>query len=183
MLEDRSEFFRRAGWVALLTLATILGSFVFACATPFAALAAIGALFLPRRDAFFLLGINWLANQAIGYCFLHYPQTWDSFAWGAAIGIAALAATAVGCGAESLARRFGLATTIVAAFVSSFVAYEFCLFAATAVLPADGGFAASVILYVCEVNGLAFAGLLFLQGLGRTVGLASNRGVGVPSPA
>ena len=52
MPQDRNELFRRAGWVVLITLATILGSFIFACATPFAALAALAALFLPRRDTF-----------------------------------------------------------------------------------------------------------------------------------
>jgi hypothetical protein len=130
-----------------------------------------------------LIGINWLANQLIGYGFQHYPQTWDSFAWGAAIGIAALVATTVGFGGISLVRRFGFATAIVAAFATSFVAYELCLFAATAALPAGGGFTLNVILYVLEVNGLAFAGLLVLQGLGRTVGLASSRSQAAPSPA
>jgi len=183
MLEDRNELFRRAGWITLLTLATILGSFVFACATPFAALAALAALFLPRRDAFVLIGINWLANQMIGYGFLHYPQTWDSFAWGAAIGIAALVATEAGLGGESLGRRFGLASAAVMTFAISFAAYEFALFAATAVLPVGGGFAPAVMLYVLEVNGVAFAGLLILQGLGRSLGLACSRGMGAPSPA
>jgi hypothetical protein len=41
-----------------------------------------------KREAFALTGANWFANQIIGYGCLHYPRTWDSFAWGAAIGIA-----------------------------------------------------------------------------------------------
>jgi hypothetical protein len=183
MLEDRNELFRRAGWITLLTLATILGSFVFACATPFAALVALAALFLPRRDAFILIGINWLANQVIGYGFLHYPQNFDSFAWGAAIGVAAMVATAAGLGGESLGRRFGLASAVVMTFAISFIAYELALFSATAVLPVGGGFSPAVMLYVLEVNGLAFAGLLILQGLGRMVGLASSGGMGAPSAA
>jgi hypothetical protein len=183
MPEDRNELFRRAGWIALLTIATILGSFVFACATPFAALAALAALFLPRRDAFILIGITWAANQVIGFGFLHYPQTWDSFSWGAAMGVAALVATAAAIGGESLGRRFGWAFAAVMTFAISFAANQLVLFAATSVLPAGGGFAPDVIVYVLEVNGLAFAGLLILRGLGRNLGLASARGMGAPSPA
>ena len=183
MLQDRNAFFRRAGWITLLTIATILGSFVFACTTPFAALAALAALFLPRRDAFILIGITWAANQAIGFGFLHYPQTWDSFSWGAAMGIAALVATAAAIGGESLGRRFGWAFAAVMTFAISFAANQLALFAATSVLPAGGGFAPDVIVYVLEVNGLAFAGLLILQGLGRNLGLASSRGMRAPSPA
>ncbi len=72
----------RAGWIALITAATVIGSFVFACATPFPALGALAALHLPRRDAFVLVGVNWLVNQIIGYGFLHYPMTWDSLRLG-----------------------------------------------------------------------------------------------------
>jgi hypothetical protein len=181
MPQTRNDFHRRAGWITLVTLATILGSFIFACATPFAALAALSAAFLRRRDAFVLIGINWLANQVIGFGFLHYPQTWDSFSWGAAMGIAALVATMAAIGSESLSRRFGWALALTVTFAASFVAYEAALFAATAVLPAGGGFAPKVVLYVLEVNGLAFAGLLLLQGIGRNFGLAGTRALSSPA--
>jgi hypothetical protein len=77
---------RRVGWIALLTIAAVAGSFIFACATPFPALATLAALHLHRRDAFILAGFVWIANQTIGCGFLHYPHTRDSFAWGIAIG-------------------------------------------------------------------------------------------------
>jgi len=73
---------RRAGWITLLTIASVLFSFALTCATPFPALASLAALHMNRRDAFALIGVSWLANQIVGYGFLHYPQTWDSFAWG-----------------------------------------------------------------------------------------------------
>jgi hypothetical protein len=41
----------------------------------------LAAFNMPRRDLFALIGLAWLANQIIGYGFLAYPQTWDSFAW------------------------------------------------------------------------------------------------------
>jgi hypothetical protein len=172
---DQPQLGRRAAWIGILTASTILGSFIFACATPFAALAALAALFLPRRDAVALMIFNWLANQGVGYIFLHYPQTWDSFAWGGAIGLAALAAVPAAWWAEGLARPVGRSVSTVAAFIAAFVGYEVVLYAATAVLPAGGGFSASVIFYILEVNGAGFAGLLVLQGLGQMTGMALSR--------
>ncbi len=167
---------RRAGWIALLSGATAVGSFIFACATPFPALATLAALHMRRRDAFALTASNWLANQIIGYGFLHYPRTWDSFAWGAAIGIAALVATACAVGTESIARRAGWTAAAVSAFVVSILAYEATLFAATSYLPSDASaFGARVVLYIVAVNGVAFLCLLLLQGLGRAAGLAVSR--------
>jgi hypothetical protein len=166
---------RRMAWIGALTASTILGSFVFACATPFAALAALAALFLPRRDALALMIFNWLVNQVIGYGFLHYPQTWDSFAWGGAIGLGALAALPAAWWAEGLARPIGWFASAVSAFIAAFVGYEIILYAAATVLPAGDGFSASVILYVLEVNGAGFAGLLVLQALGQMTGIALSR--------
>jgi len=80
----------------VLTAAAILFSFAFACATPFPALTALAALHLRRSDALALTGIAWVANQAIGYGLLGYPQTWDSFAWGGVIGVSAFAGSGVG---------------------------------------------------------------------------------------
>jgi hypothetical protein len=61
---------RRVGWIALLTIAAVAGSFVFAYATPFPAIAALAALHVNRRDAFVLTGVMWIANQTVGYGFL-----------------------------------------------------------------------------------------------------------------
>ncbi len=183
MPQDRNELFRRAGWITFLTIATILGSFVFACATPFAALAALGVLFLPRRDAFILVGVTWAANQIVGFVFLHYPLTADTFGWGAAMGVAALLATAAALGGAPLGRRFGWSFAAVLTFAIAFLVYQLGLFAATAVLPAGGGFSEQITLYVLQVNGVAFAGLLVLQGLGRMVGVAGAGGMGVAKPA
>ncbi|HEY0283670.1 MAG TPA: hypothetical protein VGC27_13740 [Rhizomicrobium sp.] len=167
---------RRAGWIALLTGATVLGSFIFACATPFAALATLAAIHMNRRDAFMLMGVNWAANQIVGYTYLNYPQSWDSFAWGAAIGIAALAATGAAAGVESVLRRAGWVVAAIGAFAIAFAAYEGLLYAATAILPSgSGAFSARVVLYVLSVNGLAFIALLALQRAGLALGFAVPR--------
>jgi len=52
-------------WLALLVAASAAFSFVFACATPFAAFGAAAALTLSRRDALRLTVAVWLANQVI----------------------------------------------------------------------------------------------------------------------
>jgi hypothetical protein len=77
---------KRATWIALLGSSSVLFSFALACATPFAALAAIAGTRMPRHWALMLVGFAWAANQTIGYSILGYPRTTDSFGWGVAIG-------------------------------------------------------------------------------------------------
>jgi hypothetical protein len=174
-MRDNSTI-RRVSWIAILTGATLFGSLIFACATPFAALGALAALHLNRRDAFVLTGVNWAANQIVGYTCLNYPQSWDSFAWGAVIGIAALVATGAAVKAESMLRRTGWVQAALGTFVIAFAAYEGSLYAATAILPSgSGAFSAKVILYVLSVNGIAFVALLALQRAGLALGLAVPR--------
>jgi hypothetical protein len=156
---------RRAGWIAFLTSGTILGSFIFACATPFPALAALAALYMNKRDAVLLIVLNWACNQAIGYGFLHYPWTWESFAW---------VATVAAAGAEVLAR--GMPWAAVAVFIGAVAAYEGTLYAATAFLPSgEGAFGAKVVLYIVTVNAVAFLVLLACQGMGRAAGVVATR--------
>jgi hypothetical protein len=47
--------------------------------------AAIAALSMPRKDALLLIGLVWLANQAVGFSVLHYPLTPNCFAWASAL--------------------------------------------------------------------------------------------------
>ncbi|MBS0521284.1 MAG: hypothetical protein JSR90_21480 [Proteobacteria bacterium] len=167
---------RRGLWIVLLTGASIGFSLVFACATPFAALATLAARTMTRRDAVLLVLAAWLANQAIGYGFLHYPQTFDSVAWGVAIGVAALAAlaAALAVGGEPLQTGPVFATAI--AFAAAFAVYELILLATTLLLPAsDGAFSLPVILDLLKVNAIALAGLLALAYLATSVGLSRRR--------
>ena len=134
---ERSEHTgRRPIWIALILASGILLSQVFACVTPFAALATLAALNLRGRDALMTIGVVWLANQAIGYTVLGYPWTWDSAAWGLAIGassgLAALAATGL-----SANRPAALALSLP--FVAAFATFEFGLYAAAWVLPSEEG--------------------------------------------
>jgi hypothetical protein len=51
----------------LLTAACALASFAFACATPFAAFAAIAGAMLPLSAALPVVLAAWIVNQAIGF--------------------------------------------------------------------------------------------------------------------
>jgi hypothetical protein len=159
-------------WIVLIvTSGTCLSTF-FACATPFAALATLAALKLGRRDAITVIGLVWLANQAIGYGLLGYPWTWDSAAWGLAIGASA--------GLAFLAAR-GLSTTrpaplaVSLPFVAAFAAFELGLYVAGFALPgAEGAFSASIVGHVFLINTLTVCGMMAVYQLALVSGLLAR---------
>lgn len=149
-------------WIALVSGSIVLFSLALACATPFAALATVGGLALRRGQALALVGTAWFANQAVGYGLLNYPRTPDSFAWGAAMGIAALGATL----AVPALRRLGQSPLVgwSAGFALAFAVYEGVLFAATAILPSgEGAFSPAVMGRILLINLLALLGLSLLH--------------------
>lgn len=160
-LESLHKPARDGIWIALVTGSSILFSLALACATPFAAIATVAGTKMARPDALILIGIALLANQAMGYLVMGYPQTWDSFAWGGVIGVAALVATLT---ASEIARlRSAPVISLVAAFLAAFAAYQLVLFAATVVLPSgEGAFTIDVVARIFGINLLALAGLLLL---------------------
>jgi hypothetical protein len=160
-------------WIAVVATSSALFSLALACATPFAAIATIAGTRMPTRLALTLTTVAWLVNQSVGYFLLGYPRTWDSFAWGAAIGLAALLAV----GAVLLVQRWvasGLAA-LAGGFGSAFLVYEAVLFSATALLPSgDDAFSFAVIAQILWTNLLALAGLLVLHRLAVAIGLLAD---------
>lgn len=152
---------RSYAWIAILACVTVALSLALACAVPFAALAAVAALTLTRRDALLLVGLAWLANQAVGFGLLHYPWTADTLAWGLVLLVVSVHAT---LGAGLCATRFAALPRIGSAifvFLSAFVIYEGLLFLTA--ITFDSGvadFAPAIIAWVFAVNALACAGLL-----------------------
>ncbi|WP_315756358.1 MULTISPECIES: hypothetical protein [unclassified Bradyrhizobium] len=140
----------------LLTTACALASFVFACATPFAAFAVIAAAMLPLRTALPVMIGAWLVNQGIGFGALHYPVDANTLAWGAMIGAAALSATATARGVLQALRASPAPLAFAAALLGAYTAYELVLLAAT---PALGG-AASFTLPIVARLGLTSAAWL-----------------------
>ena len=170
-------------WIALLTVAAITSSLVFACATPFVALATLAARNMKRQDTFLLMIAVWLANQVAGYGILNYPRTADSFGWGGAIGVAALLAAFAAMSVGDRPMRTGPVLGTLTAFVAAFVAYEGVLFAATSILPSgEDAFSLRIVLYILQVNVLALIALYVLSLAAPTVGLPRSRWRGVLRP-
>jgi hypothetical protein len=162
---------RRGLWIGLLIGASVLFSWILACATPFAALVAVAATHMRRRDAAVLAGTAWLVNQSIGFGVLHYPHTPEAYGWGLAIGVAAMLALPAAWAAGARVPRSGGAALAVA-FVAAFVTYELVLLAASFALPGgDAAFSWAVIGRILATNLLALVGLLALGRIALAVGL------------
>jgi hypothetical protein len=169
---------RQRLWLALLVVATLAFTSVFACAAPFAGLGAVAALTLSRRDALLVtLGV-WLANQLAGYVALGYPWTVNSVAWGVAIGVAAVLGTIA---ARWAILRLAAAPQLVraaAALVVAFAVYEAAIFAvAVAWLGGTEAFAPSIVNRILATNVVALGGLYGLNLLGTAVGLRRSPAV------
>lgn len=151
-------------WVALIAALSVGGSLVFACAAPLVAIAALAGCKMERSSGLALVVAAWLSNQIVGYGVLHYPQTLESFAWGAAIGVAALVAY---LSAYTTAKATALKILrLAAAFLIAFTAYELTLFIAGIPLGgSDEAFSMPVVSRIFEINLVSFVGLLILHRL------------------
>jgi len=164
-----STGWRRPIWIALLVAASVAFSLGFACATPLAAFAAIAAISMPSKDALLPIGLVWMANQAVGFSVLHYPWTADCFAWGVGLGIVALLAT---LGAKWTAERFNLLGRLASAmaFLAAFAIYEGLLF--LIVQSGVEDYTAAIVGRIFAINAVAFIGLLVVNRIGVSAGLA-----------
>ena len=159
-------------WLVGLVVGVSVLSFVFACATPFAAFAVLAAMTLSRPDAIRTTVALWMVNQVIGYGVLGYPRAVSSVTWGLAIGIAAVSCTLV---ARLILRRLSVARGPIRTAVAlgaTFAVYEAALFTlAVAGLGGTGSFAAPIVGRVLAINVAAFAGLYALHRIGFAVGI------------
>jgi len=149
--------------IVLIAALSVTGSLMFACAAPLAAIAALAACTMGRTTGAALVVAAWLSNQIVGFGVLHYPQTFDTFAWGAAMGISAVAAFFVAHAVMTRLEGRPLALALPVTFLAAFVAYQAALFVTG--YPLDGSEATlsgDVIARVFEVDMVAFAGLLVL---------------------
>ncbi|MEM9230803.1 MAG: hypothetical protein AAGB10_14475 [Pseudomonadota bacterium] len=159
-------------WMGILVAVAILSSFALACGMPFAAIGALAALTLGPRDALVLAGIAWSTNQIIGFGFLGYPYDLLTFAWGAALGISALAAVV---GAVLALRPFGSGSLALLpiAFIAAWASQQGAVFLASLVLGASEiAFAPAVLWFIFWTNALAFTALVLVQVIGARIGMA-----------
>jgi hypothetical protein len=161
---------RRRFWLGLLIAASAALTMVFTCITPFAAFAVIGAASLSRWNAVCLVVVLWLANQAVGYGVLHYPWTAGSFAWGVAIGAAAVVGTLAAHWTLACLGAFRPSVQALGAFVPAFTLYQLTLYAvAVSMLGGTGAFVPEIIGRVFLVNTVT---LVCLHGLNRLLAVA-----------
>jgi hypothetical protein len=174
---------RHRAWLAVLVIAISGFSFVFACATPFAAFGAIAALTLARRDALRITLALWLADQLVGYGIHGYPRTADSFAWGAALGVAAVLATLVARGIAVRLRTAGPLAQALAALLGAFAVYEVALFTvAVAGLGGTESFTLAIVSRILAINAVALVGLYVLHRIAAVVGLSDGPSLPFPLP-
>lgn len=165
----------------LIVGCAVIVSLFFACVTPFAALATAAALKLDWRDRFVIVGLVWLANQAVGYLYLGYPWTWDSAAWGIAIG-ASVAAATIAAGCLATPRPAPLAISLP--FVAAFAAFELTLYGAGIVLPiSPGAFGTAIISHIFLTNATTLCVLMILHHLTIFVGLQARLDAMMPLSA
>jgi hypothetical protein len=146
--------------LVLLTAACVLASLAFACATPFAAFAALAGAMLPLSAALPVVAAAWVVNQAIGFGVLGYPMEMKALFWGLAIGVAALAATAVSAQAPRLLPASGRPVTLALALIAAYATYELVLFAFTVVLGDGGALALPIVARLALLNALWMLGLV-----------------------
>lgn len=163
---------RRMGAILLLAGGATLFSFALACATPFAALAVVAALTMERRDAIVTILLAFAVNQVVGFGFLDYPRDASTIAWGAGIGLAALASLFAAAHGGRLAARGGIAATWFGAFAAAFAVWQLVLLAAGLVIGTGmGGFRAEIVFWVFQLNAVALAVLGAVHWLGARAGL------------
>ena len=166
---------RRAVWTALIVVAGSAIGPLFACATPFAALATLAAVKTERRDTALAVGLVWLLSQVTGYAFLGYPWRWNGLAWSAAVGIGAGMGLVTAI-ALAPTRKGSFAVSLP--FVGAFAAYEFTLYLASFVLPADPhAFTLPVVREIFIVNAVSLAGLTVAHWLATMAGLLADPAV------
>lgn len=137
---------------AVLAATTLSGTVVLACMMPFAAIAAIAALFLLGRRGMVAICLCWLGNQALGFGLMGFPWDAPTLAAGLSLLAASFAAFAA---ARAAAERGGP----LLAFLAAFGAFEASLFAYALAFGDVSMFAPGIVGLIALNEGLWFAGL------------------------
>ena len=148
---------------SLMTAGSVLFSFAFACALPFAALASFAALRLTKRDAFLAVGSVWALNQAIGFGCLNYPHTASCLAWGVAMGVAAFASFGI---ADWVAHRTQTLNKLVVAsltLLAAFVTFKALILIVGKGINGTVEFTWSNLVEMLAINVCTFAAVVTIQ--------------------
>ena len=111
-------------WIVLLTAASTLTTLIFACATPFPALAALAAVHMRRQDGVTLMLIAWAASQVVGFGLLGYSHNPSTLAWAVALGMAAIGSAGAAYATLRHVRQTSTAARLALAYVVGFAAFK-----------------------------------------------------------
>jgi hypothetical protein len=161
-----TQDWRRPFWLVLMIVSSIVFTFAFACAAPFAAFAAATALTLQRRDAVILMLGVWMVNQLTGFLFMNYPWDANTFAWGAALGMTALVSMFAARTAASRLSHLPPLICCTLAFLVDFMAYEVCCYVSALVLGGVEDFTFTIQSRIVAINACALVGLFALNRVG-----------------
>ena len=115
---------------------------------------------LPLSAALPVVLAAWIVNQAIGFGVLGYPMEMNTLLWGLAIGVAALAATAVSARVPRLLPAGGRAATLTLAVIAAYAVYEIVLLAFAPALGGSGALTMTIIARLGLLNVLWMLGLV-----------------------
>lgn len=148
-------------WSLALATTAVLGTLASACLMPFVAVAVATALTMSRARAVATVAAIWAVNQIIGFGFLGFPATAMTIAWGVAIGLASLAATALA--SHLLAGRKAVEPWLLFVFASAFATYECLLLAFGAMTGRVGAFTPDIVLQILANDAIWCAALVALH--------------------
>ena len=150
-------------WIMLLTLASTATTLVFACATPFPALAALAAVHMRRSDGVLLMLAAWVASQGVGFCLKGYPLETSTILSGVSIGTAAIVSVLAASASVSALKAQPLAVRLVGAYLGGFVAFKLAFVAwSLAFGGVDSGLTAEIVLRQFVRNAAILGGLYAL---------------------
>jgi hypothetical protein len=152
MIQSIRPLLRQSWFLPVLLVGiSAVGSWEFACITPFVAFAVVAPYALSTRTALLTVAAVWLMNQAIGFGVLGYPWTVDTILWGIAIGAAALVAAGFAAAMLRLGNRNKI-TAVPTAFISAFAIYQGGLFLASLALGGRDDFTPAIVGHVALLN-------------------------------
>jgi hypothetical protein len=146
-----------------------LASFVFACATPFAAFAVVASSLLPLTPALLVTAGAWIVNQAIGFGVLGYPLDLTTVFWVAALLSAVESKLLLHPQQSSSPAALGVA------LLGAYAAYEVVLFASGLMLGGTGAFKFPIIVRLGILNLLWLIGLVAACAAFRLLNSTSGR--------
>ncbi|MBC9031347.1 hypothetical protein IAG41_02985 [Sphingomonas sp. JC676] len=159
-------------WIVLLTVASTLTTLIFACATPFPALAALAALHMRQRDGLILMLLSWFVSQVVGFGLLGYPRELETLAFAMDLLTAALGSALA---AYAVLRRMcsaAFAMRLIASYVAAFVAFKLVALVWAFFLGGiEAAYSVEVLMRQFARNGAILLGLLALYHLLVRIGL------------